>query len=271
MHLKQRGYDITIHPQTYIGADTGNQLAGSNEQKTSAFMELWQDPSITHIMAACGGNFSAQFLDLLDFDDLAKNPKTLIGFSDTTSLLTAFYAKNINGIFGPTVQTLGRIQNLSVVLDTLFNPNGVEIDFTGTKPLNTCLQSSKAPIFSATLSVLLSLAGTAYFPNLKGHILIVEDIGEELSHLDRLLWQLNQIIPFESLAALVFGEFMDMKDTGRPLGLDFEGIIRKHTSHLTIPVALNAPVGHGTRFFPIHLGHNAVLDLTPSSERLIFD
>lgn len=274
--LEQRGFQTTIHPQTYIGADTGNQYAGSPEEKAAAFMDLWNDDSVTTIMAACGGNFSSQFLHLLDYEELSRTPKAVIGFSDTTALLSALYSEaGIGGIFGPTVQTLGRIENLDKTFDVLFGTPYTKIDLLDSQLLLSSINhSAKAPLYAATLSVLLSLAGTPYFPDLSGHILIIEDVGEELSHLDRMLWQLNQLCPFTYLEGLIFGDFVDMRDTGRPLGIDFEGIIKKHTEGLLIPIVINAPIGHGTRFMPIHLGRTATL-IAPledtSSPRLILE
>ena len=271
--LEQRGFDVTIHPQTYIGADTGNQYAGSPSEKAAAFMDLWNDDSVTTIMASCGGNFSSQFLHLLDYEELALTPKALVGFSDTTALLSALYScAGIGGIFGPTVQSLGRIENMDKALDILFGTPNTKIDLDGATLLPSSLnnKSVKAPLYAATLTVLMSLAGTPYFPDLSGHILVIEDIGEELSHLDRMLWQLNQLCPFSHLEGLVFGEYVDMRDTGRPLGMDFEGIIKKHTDGLLIPTLINAPIGHGNRFVPIHLGRTATLDAS-SSPRLILE
>jgi muramoyltetrapeptide carboxypeptidase len=250
--------------------DTDTQYAGSPEQKAAAFMDLWTNPDIDTIMASCGGNFSSQFLHLLDYKLISKTPKTLIGFSDTTALLSALYARTgIGGVFGPTVQSLGQNDNLDVVFNILTGKSRL-IDFSDCTPLSSIEKTNQSPLYAATLSVLLSLAGTAYFPNLSGHILILEDIGEELSHLDRMLWQLNQICPFDHLTGLVFGDFTDLKDSGRPLGLDYQGVIRKHTQNLKIPVFINAPVGHGSRFTPIPLGVSAQLENASTGLRLIF-
>lgn len=268
--LKQRGFKLTIHPQTYIGADTGNQYAGSPDQKAKAFMDLWMSPDIDLVMASCGGNFSSQFLHLLDFEKIAAHPKQLMGFSDTTALLSALYARTgIGGIFGPTVQTLGRIDHLDHVFDILTSPQNSWIDLSGCTPPSSIQPPYQSPVFAATLSVLMSLAGTPYFPNLSGHILILEDIGEELSHLDRTLWQLNQICPFRNLNALIFGDFVDIKDTGRPLGLDFKNMIQKFGHALNIPIFMNAPVGHGNNLMPIPLGRLGDIDVS-GKPRLIF-
>ncbi len=268
--MEQYGFRTIIHPQTYNGADTDIQYSGAPEQKAAAFMDLWTNPDVDVVMTSCGGNFSSQFLHLLDYKKIATISKPLIGFSDTTALLSAIYSKTgIGGIFGPTVQTLGRIDNLDRVFEILNGKQNTFIDLSGCKILSSSEVSPQSPLYAATLSVLVSLAGTEYFPNLSGHILMIEDIGEEPSHLDRMLWQLNQISPFRNLAGLAFGEFIDLKDTGRPLGLDFEGIIKKHINGLNIPVLIQAPIGHGARFMPIPLGRTARLDISTSHGRLI--
>lgn len=269
--LEKHGLKTLIHPQTYDGSDSGTQFAGSPQSKAAALMELWSDPSVTAIMASCGGNFSAQFLHLLDFKKMAATPKPVIGFSDTTALLSALYAQTgIGGFFAPTVQTIGRLEQSDKILEQLFNEAAQVIELNDGMHLNNIQTSAKAPLYAATLTVLMSLAGTKYFPDLSGHILILEDIGEELSNLDRLLWQLNTLCPFSKLAGLVFGDFVDLKNTGRPLGLDLNGILTKHTAGLNIPVLTNAPIGHGGRFVPIPLGRKAILDCT-SSPRLILE
>jgi muramoyltetrapeptide carboxypeptidase len=260
--LKQRGFNLVIHPQTYVGADTGNQQSSSSEQKASAFMELWNDKSVHAIMASCGGNTASQFLHLLDFKKLAESPKPLLGFSDITAPLSALYARaGIGGYFAPTVQTIPRIAHQSKLFEILEGTPDTSIALEDAVIVKEG-KTDPSPIFAATLSVLNSLAGTPYFPNLMGHILVLEDIGEELSHLDRALWQLYQIIPLPLLSGLIFGEFVDIKDSGRPFGLDFDGIIDKYTSHLTIPILKNAPFGHGINLLPIPIGRKSVMDAT---------
>lgn len=265
--LKDRGFQVIIHPQTYLGADTGNQFCSGTKEKAAAFMDLWDDPKIDFIMASCGGNTASQFLHLLNYNHLEKSHKPMMGFSDTTAILSTLYAQAAGSpIFGPTVQTLGRIQNVDQVFSIL-SGEAAKIE------LNTSISVTDAdqatgPVFAATLSVLLSLAGTPCMPNLAGHILLIEDIGEEVSRLDRLLWQLYQLVPFPLLSGLVFGDLKDLTDTGRPFGLDFDGLIAKYTSHLEIPVLKNVAFGHGDVIFPIPLGRKAALDAT--NKTLIF-
>lgn len=259
--LNNRGLHVVIHPQTYLGADTGSQHCSSSKEKALAFMDLWENSKVDFIMASCGGNTASQFLHLLDYNHLEKSHKPVMGFSDTTSLLSTLYAQAAGRpVFGPTVQTLGRLTNQDDVFAVL-SGDKTTVELGGAVAVTEPPQAS-GPIFAATLSVLLSLAGTPCMPNLAGHILLIEDIGEEVSRLDRLLWQLYQLVPFPLLAGLVFGDFKDLTDTGRPFGLDYDGLIAKYTGHLEIPVLKNVAFGHGDRLFPIPLGRKATLDAT---------
>lgn len=258
--LEERGYNVLIHPQTYSGSDTGDQQAGTPENKAAALMDLWLDKNVRAIFASCGGNGAVHMLPLIDWPALTGSPKILMGFSDITALLSGLYTQtHIAGYFGPTVQTLSRLENINLVFDLL---GGTTSGYIISMPDVGIVQHgmAEAPVFAATLSVLLSLAGTQYFPSLEGHILVLEDIGEELSRLDRLFWQLRQVVDFSKLAGLICGDFIDLQDTGRPFGQNFDDIIRLHSTDINGPVVTGAPLGHGKRLFPLAQGQPALID-----------
>ncbi len=266
--LTDYGYKIHIHPQTYNGADSGNQFAGTPQDKVAALMDLWADPSVHIVMASCGGNYAAQMLPLMDWKQIRATPKTLMGFSDTTALLCAMYSQaGISGVFGPTVQTLGRIDTLPQVFDVIVGKRNVSVSLADSSVLQDGV--IHAPVFAATFSLLMALAGTPYFPKLDGHILLLEDIGEELSRLDRYLWQLSQVIDISKLAGFVLGRIENISDTGRPFGVSLEESLRTHLKNLKGPLIIDAPIGHGSHLPALPLGRTAQLDTTTSV--LIFD
>jgi len=254
--LEAQGFHLVIHPQTYLGSGSGNQQAGTPAQKAQALHDLWNNPAVNLVMASCGGNRSSQLLPLLDY----KIAKPVMGLSDTTALLSALYVHKVKGYFGPAVQNLARLNAdfQEITFDILRGHPRQSISLPNITLY--CEGAVRAPVFAATLSVLMSLAGTPYFPDLRGHILVVEDVGEELTHLDRALWHLRHCCDLTLLAGLIFGEFVDTRDTGRPFGCSLEDIIRTHIADLSCPIIGNAPIGHGAHLFPIRLGGYMTLD-----------
>lgn len=272
--LRGMGFKVIVHPQSYEGADSDHQNTGNTAHKVAALRDLTANPEIDLIMASCGGNRACFILDLLDIAQDLRKP--MMGFSDTCMLLAAQYRAGVVGIFGPTVQTLTRMdaQHLNLTHQILKGTKQglTESDFPTAIPLHTQpFDPITAPVFATTLSILCSLFGTKYMPNLEGHILIVEDIGEEISHLDRSLWHLRQIFPRGFLKGLVFGEFLNMIDTGRPYGEGLENILKNHARAFGCPVLMHYPIGHSGAIFPIFQGEPVTLDVINAAKgRLIF-
>lgn len=266
--LNSMGFGVIVHPQSYDGANSGHQNTGNPAHKVSALRELMMNPNIDLIMASCGGNRACFMLDLLD--PAHDFHKPIMGFSDTCMLLAAQYRYGVSGFFGPTVQTLTRMSedNLALtdkILKGKLLSSSVSDAQTAISINTQDLADVTAPVFATTLSILINLFGTQYMPNLEGHILMIEDIGEETSRLDRSLWHLRQIFPSGLLKGLVFGEFLDMTDTGRPYGENLEDIIKNHARAFGCPVLMNYPIGHSGAIFPIRQGELATLTVTAAT------
>lgn len=260
--LREHGFKLVIHPQTFLGSENEAQPAGTPEEKVTAYRDLASIPEVDLIVASTGGNRSCFMLP--DFLNTPKH-KPLMGFSDVTALLAAHHTQGIHGYFGPTVQTLARMDNahIGLTFDILGNRLKGAISLEGTKVINP--HHVTAPVFAATLSNLCSLTGTPYMPDLNNHILILEDIGDETSRFDRMLWQiLSQIKP----AGLILGEFLNPTDTGRPYGETTSQILEKHANSLSCPAITNAPIGHNGKIFPLLQGKTITFDAT--NRTLIF-
>ncbi|HPQ51065.1 MAG: LD-carboxypeptidase [Alphaproteobacteria bacterium] len=257
--LQDRGYHVVIHPQTYSGTNSDNQMAGTPQDKLAAYRDLINHPDVDIIMAAAGGNRSCFILS--DLEQLT-NRKPIMGFSDTTAILCLDKKQGLGSYFGPTVQTLGRMdsRHLNLTFSILENKPVEPIQWNTAQTIHS--GTVTAPVFAATLSVLCALAGTKFFPDLNSHILLLEDIGEEFSHLDRMLWQLSQVINFTNLSGLIFGQFTDSKDTGRPYGENLDQMIKNYAKTLICPILTNAPFGHDNQIFPILSGKTVTLNAT---------
>lgn len=256
--LRDYGFQVKIHPQTLARE---NQSAGGIVEKVSAFHQMFLDPEVKAIMAAGGGNRSAHILGSLDYDLIRANPKMYIGFSDSTALLSAISSRaGVACIHGPVVKSLPRTAKDS--LDFLFLLLAGKLPhYPFEKAVGLTEGTATGRLIGGNLGVFSSLVGTAWQPPVEGSILFLEDVNEELSRLDRMLWHLRQSLPFSKLAGIVFGQFSDVQDTGRPFGYTLEDILREHTADLKIPVAMNAPLGHGEALYALPAGCTATLDI----------
>lgn len=260
--LKEQGFAVTIAEQAY---KRNGQNAGTIADKVAAFKAACTDPAVDIIMAACGGNGAVHLLPHLDLRSCAK---PVIGFSDTTSILNA--APN-GAIHGPTVERLGRdmpdIQKKQWL--DIVNGAAAPIEWTQCKALRA--GSATGKLYGGNLSAFQTLIGTPFMPDCRGAVLFFEDCNEELSRIDRMLGHLANTGILANAAALVFGQFINMADTGKkPYGLDMPAIIERHSEGLSCPVIMDAPFGHGNDLWSLPIGKSVTLAITDRSTHIAF-
>ncbi|PCK00300.1 MAG: LD-carboxypeptidase [Zetaproteobacteria bacterium] len=253
--LKSRGFKVFVHPQTY---EREHQSAGNHLQKSLAFQGLWQRKDIKAIWAAGGGNRCTHLIESINFRRLNTSPKILIGFSDVTSLLNAIYAQtNITTFHGPVFKNLHRYKQLDHLID-LLSAKRVTYPITD----NNILRSGKAKghLIGGNLSVFQYLPQTLPNEFYKDGILFLEDCNEELSRIDRMLLHLKRLGVLNDINALVFGQFTDMQETGKPFGYRLKDIIEEHTEGMQYPILHNMPFGHGKDLYTFPIGTRAEID-----------
>ncbi len=263
--IEALGFKVFVHPQTY---ERENQSAGNHLQKSLAFQGLWQRKDIHAVWAAGGGNRCTHLLETINFARLSKSPKTLIGFSDVTSLLNAVYAHtNIVTFHGPVFKNLHKYKQLDHLID-LLSGNHVSYPISENNILRE--GSAEGKLIGGNLSLFQYLPETLPNGFYKDSILFLEDINEELSHVDRILLHLKRTGVLENIKALALGQFTDLKDTGRPFGYSLNDIISEHIEGLDIPVLQDLPFGHGEDLYTMPIGMNAKID-TSAKEFTLLD
>ncbi|MBK9563203.1 MAG: LD-carboxypeptidase [Micavibrio sp.] len=261
--LEKKGYKVFIHPQTY---ERENQSAGTHLQKTLALQGLWQRADITAIWAAGGGNRAMHLLDSINFEAMKRKPKILIGFSDVTALLNAVTANTgIPTVHGPVFKNLAHYKQFDHLLDLLA---GKKILYPWNKIKVLSPGKAEGPLIGGNLSIFQYLPKTLPGEFWKDSLLFLEDCGEELSRVDRMLLHLRRSGILKDAAGIIMGQFTDSKDTGRPFGFTLEDIIREHTESLGVPVVMNAPFGHGKDLYAFPVGVKAALDTQKKTLKL---
>jgi muramoyltetrapeptide carboxypeptidase len=219
-------------------------LGGTDAERLSDLQQMLDDPSIKAIFPIRGGYGSSRLLDSLDFSGFTSNPKWIVGFSDITALLCEVDRLGFASIHGPMPHNFcqkggeSALQNLH---NTLFK--GV-VSLSGTAhPLNRMGESS-AELIGGNLSLLCHLVGSPTFQSTDAKILLLEEIGERLYHVDRMLLQLKRAGLFQNLAGLVIGGFTDCNEASLTIGKTAFELVAEHTSGTSFPIAFDFPAGH---------------------------
>ena len=124
-----------------------------------------------------------------------------------------------------------------------------------------CGGSAAGPLLAANLTVATHLLGTPYLPDLRGTILVLEDVGEAPYRIERMLTHWRLCGGLQQLAGIGLGQFTDCDNN--PAEADrfsLEQVLRERTNDLGIPVVSNLPVGHVAGNAALPLGAWAELD-----------
>ena len=200
-------------------------------------------------------------MPLLDLNFVRNNPKPFIAFSDGTALINAFYAKTgVTGFHGPTLSRVTRSQPHEFE-QMIAAMQGKPCLLNWEDAITLHGGQASGPLIGGNLSMISALMGTPYMPNVKGAILFLEEIGDQLSRYDRMLAQLRVGGVFDQLAGLIFGRIIAQGDSSAtPFGFTTEEIIEEHTRHLNIPVVMHAPFGHSGALCTLPVGGIARFD-----------
>lgn len=100
-YLEEKGFRV-VH-----GSLCGKRdfyRSGTIRARADEFNELIHRDDLQILMASIGGNNTNSILPYIDYEALKKHPKIIVGYSDTTALLLAIYAKTgLVTFYGPAV------------------------------------------------------------------------------------------------------------------------------------------------------------------------
>ncbi|MEG0108757.1 MAG: LD-carboxypeptidase, partial [Lachnospiraceae bacterium] len=232
-----------------FGASLLNQdepyFSGTDEERAADLQAMIDDKEVKAIVAYRGGYGSVRLLDLVDFSKLRYSPKWVVGYSDVTMLHLALYQQGVESIHGtmptsfkydqddPSAESLR--QALFGEASTLHVPP---------HPLN---QPGEAigRLIGGNLSILYSASGTSTdFRINEPTVLVIEDIGEYMYHIDRMMQNLKQSGKLNKISALIVGQFTDIQEADRFGVKHAYEVITRYTQPLNIPVIYDYPFGH---------------------------
>ncbi|MEV4398202.1 S66 peptidase family protein [Nonomuraea sp. NPDC049607] len=265
--------------------DTGH-TAGTPEERVQDLHELFADGEVRAIMTSIGGYNANQLLELLDYDLIRRHPKLLIGYSDATALLLAIWKRaRVGVVMGPQLlpqwgESGGCLSYTEAMLERTVadsRPIG-DIPFPEEQVLEFLAwdcdderprrQDRAAPVrvlregeaegflIGANLDTLLRLAGTDFWPDLRGAMLLVETAGSDVGEVEAQLTHLRHLGVFDQIVALGLGRFTDPAMDRLP---ELAAVVDRAARGFRGPVLSGLPLGHTDPVMCVPFGARAVL------------
>jgi muramoyltetrapeptide carboxypeptidase len=245
--LRRLGYE-PVYDDTVFERDA--YVAGDPAVRAAAFRRAWNDDRVAALMAVRGGYGSVQILPLLDAAEVRRAPKSFIGFSDNTSILSWLTTRcGIVSFHGPMLE--GRLAHGESAYDRDSFTRVLSIDQPAgeiTHPAVEVLRPGEAAgtLVGGTLTQLLASFRTPFeFDPPGGHVLFIDEVAERPYRLDRMLTQLRLSGCLAKASALVFGE-LPRCDEPSDGGVTARAVIARVLADFPGPMLFGLPSGHTT-------------------------
>jgi muramoyltetrapeptide carboxypeptidase len=264
-YLERLGYRVKVGRS--VMAQYG-YLAGTDEQRVADLNDMLHDREVKALFAIRGGYGTPRLLHLVDYRAVRQNPKIVVGYSDLTALQLALFKKTgLITFSGPMVgvemwetidpfteEHFWRVLTSKARIGALANSE---------EEIVACYNRGRVAgrLLGGTLSLLISLMGTPYFPDLREALLVLEDVDEAPHRVDRMFTQLFHAGILKSISGLVLGKFTDCvpSDPSKP-HLTIEQVLQEAVLKLSCPILTNFQYGHIPKKLTLPIGLRARLD-----------
>lgn len=235
-------------------------FSGNDHQRALDLNRFFADPSVDAIMAVRGGWGCARIIPYLDFDLIARNPKIYCGFSDNTTLHLAFLQKcGMVSYHGPNGNSDWTDLTKNSFRDVLIE--GKTPVFKSNSHVETITKGeAEGPLIGGNLTILTTALGTPYQPDLDGAILFVEDVGEPVYKVDRMLTHLKRSGVLDNIRGFIFGRCTRCENGSGDNQFTMMEIFHHHIKPLNIPAVYGVDIGHEEDNFTIPVGIRARLN-----------
>ena len=282
-------------------------LSANPRARAADINDAFADPEVKAIFASIGGDDAIRILPFLDQQIIKSNPKILMGFSDTTTLLTFINQLGLVTFNGPSVMA-GFSQALALpdtflrhVKEMLFSPGDAYEYFSfdvycdgyldwrdlgnigKTRELKSdggwrFIQGTgveKGELFGGCIDVLEVINGTPFWPRIEfwqGKILFFETSEEKpsIQRVKRMLRNYGMQGIFTQVEAVLFGRARDYSDSEK---LEFDqmilDVIQGEFGRTELPIVSNMDFGHTDPQFILPLGILAEVDCSKRTFKLL--
>jgi muramoyltetrapeptide carboxypeptidase len=232
-----RAPEVVLHPQCFA---SHGPFAGDDETRAQAFLDVANDESYDAVWFARGGYGSCRVVEsIMPRLRQPSREKAYLGYSDAGVLLAALYRAGFTAVaHGPVAQDIRRdggdkavARALGWIIDRA--PESLEPAVDGAR---------KTAAFNMT--VLSHLLGTPLEPDLDGHVLMLEEVGEAMYRIDRSLFHITASANVRRASGIMLGRCSSITPNEPEFGMNEEEIARYWCRRAGIPFLGRADIGH---------------------------
>lgn len=257
-------------------------FSNTDSERAQDLNEMFANAEIDGILCARGGYGCTRILSLIDYENIMRHPKVLIGFSDVTALLNGIQKETgLVGFHGPVGSTLNDPYSMKQLRNIVMHPKenfiieNIELQdlALGTDPeyerYTITKGTATGKLVGGSLTLINALIGTPHEIDFTGTLICIEEVEEAPYRIDRMLTQLIEGDTFTKAAGIIFGVFAGCNSSTNSDSFSLKEVILDRIMPLNIPAVYGMSFGHVENNFTFPIGINAKLNTQKMSLQLL--
>ncbi|WP_074225127.1 S66 peptidase family protein [Algoriphagus halophilus] len=255
-------------------------LAGTDQERADDLNEMFADDQVKAIVSIRGGSGAARILPLIDYKQISRHPKPLLGYSDITALHCAIHSQTgLITFHGPMGSGSWNSFNVAQFQKLFFEREQMTFENIHPETDDLVVKSNRTQtlkggivegrILGGNLTVLTAISGSDYYPDFKDAILFIEDVGEDPYRMDRMMSTLKLNGTLDKIKGFIFGQCSDCEPGGGYGSLTLDQVLDDYILPLDIPAYTGAMIGHISKQFIVPVGAKVSMNADQGTFKLM--
>lgn len=268
--LKAMGF-IPFHTDRILS--NYGYFSNTDTERAQDLNEMFNNDNVDGILCARGGYGCTRIMHMINYENIQKKPKALIGFSDVTALLNGIHQQTglitFHGPVGSTLNdpySIGQLQrvvmhpeNQQIIPNSILSDDNIKSNpeydrYTITKG------NATGKLVGGSLTLINALIGTPQEIDFTDALVCIEDVEEAPYRIDRMLTQLIAGPTFSKAKGIIFGVCAGCNTSTNPLSFSLKEVLLDRIKPLNIPAVYGMSFGHIKSNFTFPIGITAKLD-----------